>query len=316
MRCPQPPASSVSARHEPVLVRETLAFLRPGQGLYLDATVGDAGHAEALLLASDDLRLLASDRDPAALAFARQRLDRFGNRVTIIQGTFRDLPAAHAALGAEPLAGALFDYGLSSRQIEDPSRGISYRHSGPLDLRMDPSRGSTLLELLSAASEEELADVLRTHGDVGRARPLARAILAEVRSGALSNTRQLAMLAGRVLRDSRPSALAPVFQALRVWVNDEMADLEASLAWLPDAMADGGVVVTLSYHSGEDRRVKLALRGPVRATSRRRPPAADEPAAGPWDELTRKVVVASQQEQLTNPRARSARLRAFRRKPR
>jgi 16S rRNA (cytosine1402-N4)-methyltransferase len=306
----------VSARHEPVLVRETLAFLRPGPGLFLDATLGDGGHAEALLLASDQLRLLGSDRDPAALAFARERLAPFGDRVSLAHGTFRDLPAAHAALGGERFAGALFDFGLSSRQIDDAGRGMSYRREGPLDLRMDPSAGPTLAERLDTAAEAELADVLHAHGDVPRARALAREILSAARTGQLANTLQLAALVGRVLRDARPAAIAPVFQALRIWVNDEMADLEAGLAWLPDALADGAVVVTLSYHSGEDRRVKQALRGPRRATSRRLPPAADETAESPWQELTRKVVVASEQEQLTNQRARSARLRAFRRKPR
>lgn len=306
----------MSAPHEPVLLRETLAFLAPGPGLYLDATLGDGGHSEALLLASPGLRLLASDRDPEAIAFARGRLARFGDRVTIVHGTFRDLPVAHAALGGERFAGALFDFGLSSRQIDSASRGMSYRHEGPLDLRMDASRGATLAERLASAGEDELADVLRTHGDVGPARAMARAILAAARAGELPTTRALALLAGRVLRDSRPGAVAPVFQALRVWVNDEMADLEAGLAWLPEAMADGGVVVTLSYHSGEDRRVKQALRGTRRAVSRRLPPSPAEAASGPWQELTRKVVVASEQEQLTNPRARSARLRAFRRKPR
>jgi 16S rRNA (cytosine1402-N4)-methyltransferase len=306
----------VSARHEPVLVRETLAFLHPGPGLFLDATLGDGGHAEALLLASDRLRLLGSDRDPAALTFARERLAPFGDRVSLAHGTFRDLPAAHAALGGERFAGALFDFGLSSRQIDDAGRGMSYRREGPLDLRMDPSAGATLAERLDIAAEAELADVLHAHGDVPRARALAREILAAARAGQLANTRQLAALVGRVLRDARPAAIAPVFQALRIWVNDEMADLEAGLAWLPDVLADGAVVVTLSYHSGEDRRVKQALRGPRRATSRRLPPAADESARSPWQELTRKVVVASEQEQLTNQRARSARLRAFRREPR
>lgn len=319
MRCLGPRASSVSARHDPVLVRESLAFLRPGPGLFLDATLGDGGHSEALLLASPGLRLLASDRDPAALAFARERLARFGDRVSIVHGTFRDLPAAHAALvgaGGERLAGALFDYGLSSRQIDDASRGMSYRQDGPLDLRMDPSRGATLAERLESATEAELAEVLRAYGDVPHAHRLAREILAAAHAGQLRSTRQLTALGGRVLRDASPGAVAPLFQALRMWVNDEMADLEAGLAWLPEAMADGGVVVTLSYHSGEDRRVKQALRGPRRTPSRRLPPAADESATGPWEELTRKVVVASEQEQLTNPRARSARLRAFRRKPR
>ncbi len=309
-------ASSVSAHHEPVLLRETLAFLRPRPGLFLDATLGDGGHSEALLLAAPELRLLGSDRDPAALAFSGQRLARFGDRVTLVHGTFRELPRAHAAQGGELLVGALFDYGLSSRQIDDPQRGISYRHDGPLDQRMDPSSGVTLAERLATAEEAEVAEVLRSYGDVGRSRPLARALVAAARAGQLETTRQLVLIAGRVLRDSRPGALAPVFQALRMWVNDEMADLEAGLSWLPEAMADGGVVVTLAYHSGEDRRVKHALRGAARPVSRRLPPAADEAVSGPWEELTRKVVIASEDEQNTNPRARSARLRAFRRKPR
>jgi 16S rRNA (cytosine1402-N4)-methyltransferase len=303
--------------HEPVLLRETLAFLAPRSGLFLDATLGDGGHAEALLLAADPLRLLGNDRDPAALGVARARLARFGARVTFVHGTFRDLRTAHAALGAERFAGALFDFGVSSRQIDDPARGMSYRHEGPLDLRMDPSRGATLAERLAATTEEELAAVLREHGDVVRARAVARAMLAAHHEGALENTRQLAALVARALRDARPGAAAPVFQALRIWVNDEMADLESGLAWLPEAMADGSVVVTLSYHSGEDRRVKRALRGERRADSRRLPPAADAGGSpGPWEELTKKVVVPSELEQRRNPRARSARLRAFRRKPR
>jgi 16S rRNA (cytosine1402-N4)-methyltransferase len=307
---------NVSKRHEPVLVRESVAYLAPRPGLFLDATLGDGGHAEALLLADSQLRLLANDRDRDALAGARARLARFGDRVTFAHGTFRELPAAHTALGAERLAGALFDFGVSSRQIDDAARGMSYLHAGPLDLRMDASRGTTLADRLASTTETELAEVLRVHGDVGPARSLARAVLAAHRDGALGDTRALAAVVARVLRDPRPGAAAPVFQALRIWVNDEMADLESALQWLPEAMADGGVVVTLSYHSGEDRRVKQALRGVPDIASRRLPPrSADEPSS-PWEELTRKVVVPAETEQQTNPRARSARLRAFRRKPR
>jgi 16S rRNA (cytosine1402-N4)-methyltransferase len=312
----------VSARHEPVLLRETLAFLSPRPGLFLDATLGDGGHAEALLLADDRTRLLANDRDLDALAGARARLAGFGARVTFAHGTFRELPAAHAALGAERFAGALFDLGISSRQIDDAARGMSYRLAGPLDLRMDASRGTTLADRLAGTTEMELAAVLRGFGDVGPALALARAVLSAAREGALTDTRALAALVQRVLRDTRPAAVAPVFQALRIWVNDEMADLESALQWLPEAMADGGVVVTLSYHSGEDRRVKQSLRGaPERGGGTRRsrvgrlPPDPDE-AHSPWEELTRKVVVPAETEQRTNPRARSARLRAFRRKPR
>ena len=307
----------MSVRHDPVLVRETLHFMLGGPGLYLDATLGDGGHASALLEAEPGARLLGCDRDPAALAFSAGRLARFGDRVTLSHATFRELPAAHRGVGGELLAGALFDFGLSSRQIDDPARGISFSQEGPLDQRMDPTSGEPLSARLAIADETEVAAVLREHGDVRHAGRLARAIVAAARAGSLSTTRQLASLVARVLGDARPKTLAPVFQALRIWTNDEMADLEAALAWLPDALREGGVVVTLSYHSGEDRRVKHALRGSPRVMpSRRLPVMDDEAPAGPWEELTRRVVVPSDEEQQSNPRARSARLRAFRRKPR
>ncbi|MCC6652157.1 MAG: 16S rRNA (cytosine(1402)-N(4))-methyltransferase RsmH [Candidatus Eisenbacteria bacterium] len=307
----------MSVRHDPVLLRETLGFLLGGAGLYLDGTLGDGGHACAVLEAEPLARLLGNDRDHGSLDFARARLERFGDRVTLHHGTFRDLPRAHAAAGGELFAGALFDFGLSSRQIDDPARGISFMHDGPLDQRMDAGSGLPLDQKLAVADEAEVAQALRDYGDVRGAGRLARAIVAAARAGELSTTRALAALVGRVTGDSRPKSLAPVFQALRIWVNDEMRDIDGALAWLPDAMRDGGVVVTLSYHSGEDRRVKHALRGVPRVSaSRRLPVMDDEKAEGPWEELTRKVVVPSIEEQDSNPRARSARLRAFRRKPR
>jgi 16S rRNA (cytosine1402-N4)-methyltransferase len=304
-------------RHEPVLVRETLQFLLGGPGLYLDATLGDGGHAGAVLEAEPGARVLGCDRDPSAVAFARERLAGFGNRLMLRQAAFRDLPLAHREIGGEPFAGALFDFGLSSRQIDDPARGISFSQDGPLDGRMDPDSGAPLHERLASADESELAGVLREYGDVRGAARLAGALVAAARAGELRTTRQLATLAGRVLRDSRPGTIAPVFQALRIWVNDEMGEIDAALAWLPDAIRDGGTVVTLSYHSGEDRRVKHALRGVPRVIAARRLPAMDDrQAESPWQELTRKVVVPSSEEQNANPRARSARLRAFRRKSR
>ncbi len=305
----------MSARHEPVLVRETLAFLAPGDGLYLDATLGDGGHSEALLTAAPGVRVLACDRDLEALAFSRRRLAPFGDRVTFAHATFAELPQAHARAGGEPLAGALFDFGLSSRQIDDPARGMSFMREGPLDLRMDASRGEPLSERLARTEPAELAAVLRAYGDVRAASRLAGAILTEHRAGRLTGTRALAAVVERTLGDPRPAALAPVFQALRIWVNDEMEQVESALAWLPGVVRDHGVVVTLSYHSGEDRRVKQALRPAPRLDVRRRPLLADE-GAPVWEELTRRVVVPSEEEQSSNPRARSARLRAFRRRPR
>jgi len=307
----------VRARHEPVLVAETLRWLRHGPGLYLDATLGDGGHAEALLLAEPMARLLGCDRDPAALAFARERLAPFGDRVKLAQAAFRELPAAHRAAGGAKLEGALLDLGLSSRQLDDPARGMSFQTEGPLDLRMDKTRGESAAERLKGADEGTVAQVLRAHGDLREAGALARALVAAAHSGQLESTRDLVSVLDRTLGGRpHPRRYAQAFQALRIWVNDEAAELEAALQWLPEAMSPGGVVVTIAYHSGEDRRIKQALRGAQRTfPSRRRPPQASEsPDPGPWDELTRHVVTPTQDEVVRNPRARSARLRAFRRR--
>jgi 16S rRNA (cytosine1402-N4)-methyltransferase len=308
----------VSVRHEPVLLEQALGFLLRGPGLYLDATLGDGGHAEALLEREPGARLLGTDRDLHALAFARERLRRFGDRVTYAHATFRELPGAHAQAGGEPFTGALLDLGLSSRQIDDPARGMSFMQDGPLDLRMDPSRGESAAERLKDVEEEELARVLGQYGDVRGARRLARALQAEAQRGVLLTTRALAAAVERALGGRpHPRRLAQVFQALRIWVNGEAEDLEAVLAWLPSVMRPDGVVVTLAYHSGEDRRIKQTLRGtPPSGSARRLPPIADPgPSEGPWEVITRKVVVPDRDEEVRNPRARSAKLRAFRRKP-
>lgn len=306
----------MSARHEPVLVAEVLRFLRNGPGLYLDATLGDGGHAEALLEAEPQARLLGCDRDAEAIAFARGRLHRFGDRVITVQASFRELPAVRARLGADRFAGALFDLGLSSRQIDEPARGMSFMREGPLDLRMDAGHGDPANERLATATEHELAAALREHGDLPQGRRLARAIIAAAVRGDLATTRALAVLVDRVLGGRpHPRRTARVFQALRIWVNDEAAELEAALEWLPEAMSPGGVVVTLAYHSGEDRRIKQALRGrPETVPRRHHRLLLERPPEGPWQELIRKVVTPSQEEKAANPRARSARLRAFRRK--
>jgi 16S rRNA (cytosine1402-N4)-methyltransferase len=307
----------VSARHEPVLVAEVLSFLRNGPGLYLDATLGDGGHASALLEAEPGARLFGTDRDPAALERARGRLNVYTGRVTLCHATFSEIPAALDAVGAESLNGALFDLGMSSGQIGDPSRGMSFMTDGPLDLRMDPLRGRTAAERLAAVDEDELTAVLREHGDVTGATRLARGLVAEAARGRLTTTRSLTDAIDRALGGRpHPRRYAQVFQALRIWVNDEAAELESALRWLPERMRPGGVVVTLAYHSGEDRRIKRALRGTrdVRP-SRRLPEIPGERAPeGPWEELNHRVVIPTPSETASNPRARSARLRAFRRK--
>jgi len=303
----------VRPRHEPVLLEETLRFLRQGPGLYLDATLGEGGHAEALLSAEPGARLLGTDRDPHALESAGERLRPFGGRVTLAHASFREIPEIHRRLGGEPLVGALYDLGLSSRQIDEASRGMSFQQHGPLDLRMDRTRGVPAAERLAQVDEEELAEVLREHGDVPFARRLARTLVVAAREGRLETTGDLVAIARRVLgRHAPPRRLAQVFQALRIWINDEALDLEATLDWLPSAVRPGGVVVTIAYHSGDDRRIKRAVRGPIAVHSPL--PGAERPPEGPWEAWTHKVVKPTATECARNPRARSARLRAFRRR--
>lgn len=305
----------MSGRHEPVLVAEALRFLGNGPGLYLDATLGDGGHAEALLDAEPEARLLGTDRDRAALESATARLARFGARVTTAHAVFRAIPGVHQRLGGELFAGALLDLGLSSRQIDDPARGISYRGDGPLDLRMDPSHGVSAAERLATVDEDTLTHVLREHGDLPGATRLARAMVTAARAGGLVTTGALAALVDHASGGhAHPRRLAQVFQALRMWINEESEDLEAVLDWLPGAMRPAGVVVTLAYHSGEDRRIKQRLKqAPL--PPRRQPLAVGARSPeGPWEELTRSVVTPTDQESTRNPRARSARLRAFRRR--
>ena len=302
-------------RHRPVLLQETLGFLRNGPGLYLDATLGEAGHARALLEAEPEARLLGCDRDPAAVAHARGLLATLGVRVIVEQARFRDLPEIHRRHGGEPFAGALFDLGLSSRQLDDPERGMSFMAEGPLDLRMDPGSGTPAAEALKRVEERELAEVLRRHGEVPRAAHLARAISGAARAGRLETTSALVATVERCLGGrAHPRRLAQVFQALRRWVNEEAEELEAALSWLPAAMRPGGVVVTIAFHSLEDRTIKQALRG-IQASPRRLPPLpTSRPAEGPWETLTRHVVTPTSVERASNPRSRSARLRAFRRR--
>jgi 16S rRNA (cytosine1402-N4)-methyltransferase len=307
----------VSAHHEPVLVAEVLRHLPGGPGLYLDATLGDGGHARALLEAEPGARLLGCDRDPDALLVAGRRLLDFGPRVILAQATFRELPDALARAGGGQLAGALLDLGMSSRQIDDAGRGMSFQIEGPLDLRMDRTRGVSVAERLRTVEGEELEAVLRELGDVAGAGRIARAIIEAARAGRLETTHDLVRVIDRAGTGPRhPRRYAQVFQALRMWVNDERGELEAVLAWLPGAVRPGGVVVTLAYHSGEDRTIKRALRLPRITRSARRLPdiPGSRPPEGPWDELTPRVVTPSRDEVSRNPRARSARLRAFRRK--
>lgn len=301
------------AYHEPALLREVLAYLEPSRGgVYFDGTVGGGGHAEAILAAGPAARVVGADRDPEALAVAARRLERFGERVRLERANYAD--AAEAV--TEPLAGALLDLGISSHQIDESERGFSFRPGVPLDMRMAGASASepTAADLLNELGEAELEQIFREYGEERRARRLAREIVRRRVEKRFEMSDDLVAAIEAVL-GPRASAQdrARIFQALRIAVNRELEALDRALPVLRERLEDQGVLVVLSYHSLEDRRVKNAFREwgrscicpPELPVCRCRGRALGEV-------LTRKVVRPDEAEVARNPRSRSARLRAFR----
>lgn len=301
--------------HTPVLLDEVCELFAavPG-GIVVDGTLGGGGHSEALLAARSDRRVIGIDRDPEARAAAARRLDRFGDRAIIVAATSDEGLARAAAEG--PVVGVLLDLGVSSPQIDRAARGFSYRQDGPLDMRMDPTVGRSAAELLDDLDADELAALLRRFADEPHARRIARSVIG---ARPVRTTDQLAA----AVRDAVPAAVRRrgdpakrTFQALRIAVNDELDLLERTLDRAIEAVAPGGRVVVISYHSGEDRLVKHRFRqatDPYRHLPRHLPPP---PGATPTHRaLTRRAVVAGADEQGRNPRSASARLRAIERLP-
>lgn len=248
--------------HEPVL-REAVVelFATVPAGTVVDATLGGAGHAAALLDARPDLALLGIDRDPVALEASDARLGHYGERARTYRGRFDELAQAVAASGARPVTGVLFDLGVSSPQLDRPERGFSYRHDAPLDMRMDPSQERTAADVVNREPEAALARILATYGDERFARRVAAAIVA---ARPVTTTGQLA----EIVRDAIPAATRRrgghpakrTFQAIRIEVNDELAMLPRALDQAVDVLEPGGRLAVISYHSGEDRLVKRTLR--------------------------------------------------------
>jgi 16S rRNA (cytosine1402-N4)-methyltransferase len=306
--------------HTPVLETEVLAYLapRPG-GVYCDGTLGGGGHARRILEASGpDGRLIGIDRDREALAAAGARLADFGDRVALLHGTFGHMDELLAEAGmAGPLDGILLDLGPSSPQFDHAQRGFSFGKEGPIDMRMDQSQGETAFELLRRATPDELADLLRELGEERFSKRIARNIKEALRQGALHTTTELAALVeaaipAPVKRHMKVHPATKTFQALRIAVNAELAELDRFLEVFPALLAPGGRCVIISFHSLEDRRVKQVFRD-LAWTSRL--PAHLAKAAGERIEpvcvpITRKPVFAGEDEVARNPRARSARLRA------
>ena len=298
--------------HVPVMVREVVDFLDPDRGgVFFDGTVGGGGHSEAILERSAGARVIAVDRDREALDVAERRLGAYGDRVRFVASSF-----AEAARGlVEPLAGALLDLGVSSHQIDDTARGFSFRPDAPLDMRMTVSAEiADAATLLNELPESELADVFYRYGEERRSRRLASEVVRRRRERPFRTSDDLVAAMHRALGPRLDAQdKARIFQALRIAVNRELEELEEALLLLRDRLAPLGVFVVLAYHSLEDRLVKEAFREwslacvcppnlPV-CVCRGRPLGVL---------LTKKPVSASAAEVAANPRARSARLRAWR----
>lgn len=303
--------------HEPVLLSETIALLEPRtDGLYLDGTLGGGGHAEAILEASNPGgRLVGIDRDPRAIDHARRRLARFADRVELHEGSFADLEAL-PGLAARRLDGALLDLGVSSAQIDEKARGFSYQQDAPLDMRMGP-RGEPARDVLSRAELDELTEIFRRYGEERHARRIALAIVRERDRHPITTTGELRALVERTVpRSEHPlKSVARVFQALRVAVNSELDALSTGLPRIFERLGENGRLAVISYHSLEDRIVKRAFR--ELAADCVCPP--DFPVCrcdkrSEAEILTPRPITPAPRETRANPRARSARLRAVRRR--
>ena len=294
----------MSVGHQPVLLEEVLQALQPRPGgAYIDCTVGDGGHAAAILERSaPDGRLLGLEADQAAVAMAAGRLAPFGDRVVLIQRNFRHLDETTRQLQFPPAAGVLLDLGMSSRQLGASGRGFSFQHDEPLDMRFDPSVGLSAAELLNQLSEEAIADLLFQYGDERRSRRIARAIVQRRVTRRLARTADLvdAVQAAVGPRRGRIHPATRTFQALRIAVNDELGALEAVLPKAVACLRAGGRLAVISFHSLEDRIVKRFIRSRAVASSEQDLLLLD---------LSRRPVVASGSERAANPRARSAKLR-------
>lgn len=291
----------MASGHQPVLLAETMELLRVRTGgLYVDGTLGLAGHAgEILRRSAPDGRLLAFDRDAETMERARQTLAPFGARARLVHADWREAPAV---LGGESPDGILLDLGVSSVQLDTPERGFSFQQDGPLDMRMDRSQGPTAAEVVNRTREGELADLIYAYGEERASRRIARAIVRARERRHLSTTGELAAVVRSAAGRARRPGLDPAtltFQALRIHVNRELEGLGGALRSLAATLAPGGRLVVIAFHSLEDREVKQAFRA-----------AASEG----FTLLTKKPQAASPDEVRANPRARSARLRAIERK--
>jgi 16S rRNA (cytosine1402-N4)-methyltransferase len=307
---------TAAAGHRPVLLKEVLRALapRPG-GTYVDATFGGGGYAEAML-AAVPCRVVGIDRDPAALVRAQPLIARHPGTLTVLHGRFGDLADLLPAQGVHAVDGVTFDLGVSSWQLDEGERGFSFRFEGPLDMRMDPTAGTTAADAVNLLPQSQLADIIFAYGEERAARRIAAAIVDARKAAPIRTTGALAALIRRIVPVAA-DGLDPAtrtFQALRIYVNDELGELDRGLVGAEALLREGGRLCVVAFHSLEDRRVKSFLRarsGRSARPSRHRPEVSAPPLPAPTFRLiTRRAIRPGEAEIEANPRARSGRLRA------
>lgn len=305
--------------HISVLADEVLELLQPKSGgLYVDGTLGAGGHTRLLLEKSaPDGQVIGVDRDEIALALAKERLGPLAERVRFVHGSFENIPEHLSDLGVDKVDGILLDLGVSSMQLDTDHRGFSFTREGPVDMRMDTSSGETALELMERVSEKELATILFEYGEERFSRRIAGRIKEHLIEGSFDSTLELANLIarcipGKLKAKSRIHPATRSFQALRIAVNRELDQLERFLEFFPDLLAPEGRCAVISFHSLEDRLVKRRIRDLAKVSNL--PPdlarKAGERVHPICTPLTRKPIIAKDEETADNARSRSAKLRA------
>lgn len=306
-------ASPVRSRHTPVMLREVLAALAPRKGgVYVDATAGDGGYTRAILNAAD-CKVYAFDRDPSAIERARSWAKEFTGRLVLINRPFAEMREALAEEGVETVDGVVFDLGVSSMQLDEGARGFSFRHDGPLSMRMDGGKPDAT-DVIAQADAPDLAAIFRRYGEENRANAIARAVVREREKAPIETTAQLAGIIEKATPGAARLKIHPatrVFQALRIFVNDELGQLVAGLRAAERLLRPAGRLVVVAFHSLEDRIVKrfLAGRSSARRGGSRHLPPSDEPPPS-FELLYQRAVEPTTVEIGENPRSRSAKLRA------
>jgi 16S rRNA (cytosine1402-N4)-methyltransferase len=307
-----PDGSEPATPHVAVLGRQAVEFLNVcNGGIYIDGTYGAGGYTRLILEAAAGARVIGIDRDQSAVARGADLVEASGGRLTLIEDRFSNLDGVARDCGAEQVDGIVLDIGVSSMQLDQPERGFSFRFDGPLDMRMGGD-GPSATDIVATASERDLADIIYRLGEERHSRSVARAIVKARAEAPIRTTARLAAIVASAVR-AKPNEIHPAtrtFQALRIFINDELGELAAALLAAERVLKPGGRLAVVSFHSLEDRIVKsyLASRGETRAGSRHLPDVARNEAR--FLTLTKKPVVADDEEVARNPRARSAKLRA------